>query len=621
MLALHRSTVCITMFLGAAHCREPDPVAYSSSVAAAVVSIHNPDSLTPGAGSGFFVNIDGTVLIVTARHVVAGGGRPTVHTWLRTLDAPLAVVYPETRIIGVDFDADLAILEVANLPAATPTLELEESGQVTPGAELVVWGNPATPTLSSKTIGVGPTSVRLQQVLSEAPFDLWSGRLRPDRGELQRLYLLGEVKHGHSGGPVLDSRTNRVVGVVSMGLEKGQGIAIPAGRVQSLIARARPGSSISREQAQDSLRSIVAEFVVGDVPVADFERFVAPSDIVAEMRWRMRLLSGMGPAAQHCATSSSSPTECFERGLLADAGEQSVACLVEGLSRCGDKSVLDCRKQVQIGCARSVVPIELQAKVRRMLSYENGDALAGIEVVSEPQQDANPNLWHMNVSWTVNSVRRTRRLTFERDLGLVFARVWGTDGKPLPEPEPIPAESSKGEESVDRIGRSVGSAQQQMVPQRPLAPDLERWIAEAVEDLQAQESICTAVAKHESALTGSPGVPNNCSFEVLDRLVKACQADCLADTVLEDEHTHCARLCQASLTDCKGQVISCLRCVVSNASLESPLSWQGTLYEFLTPKLGDFGECHLKVRAMAPYRPMREARTPIDVCPLFRCAQ
>ena len=153
-------------------------------------------------GSGFVIRLldgDGGAHVLTCAHVVRSLGADG----LRVADQPAQVV--------VDLGAqgiDLAVLSVAGMTEPAPLL----LGRGTVGAQVELLGvEPA---------GGGPLSVPHRGRLAASSLTALAGRNRP----AWHLELTdGSIEGGHSGGPVIDVTSGRVVGVISMGPDQRGG--------------------------------------------------------------------------------------------------------------------------------------------------------------------------------------------------------------------------------------------------------------------------------------------------------------------------------------------------------------------------------------------------------------
>jgi putative serine protease PepD len=168
-----------------------------------------------GGGSGFVVDARGHVL--TNAHVIRGESEVTVVlNDGRRLPA---------RVLGADFDEDLAVLEVdgaANLPAAT----LGRSGELAVGDQVLAIGSPLglSGTVTAGIVSAVDREVRL------------GGSTR------RAVQTDASINPGNSGGPLVNAR-GEVVGVNTAiaagrgGGNIGIGFAIPIDRAAPIAER------------------------------------------------------------------------------------------------------------------------------------------------------------------------------------------------------------------------------------------------------------------------------------------------------------------------------------------------------------------------------------------------
>ena len=158
-------------------------------------------------------------VVVTNAHVVAGESDTVVR---------LRGEGPDLRAQAIAFDPtnDIAVLRVDGL-GGTP---LGTAPQARLGAPAAVLGFPHNGPYTVTPARVGAT----RQVISQDAYG---------RGPVTRLMLSlrGRVRHGNSGGPLVDAR-GRVVGTVfaaSTGSRRHGGFAVPDAIVQRILAAAR----------------------------------------------------------------------------------------------------------------------------------------------------------------------------------------------------------------------------------------------------------------------------------------------------------------------------------------------------------------------------------------------
>jgi S1-C subfamily serine protease len=178
--------------------------------------------ITPsGSGSGFVYSQDG--MIVTNNHVVAG---------TRSFEVVFANGDRQrASLVGADADADLAVIQVEQLPEGIDPLSLAEADSLQVGQFVVAIGNPFGEQ-GSMTLGIVSAL----------------GRSLPSQRELSTgsTYSLPEViqtdapiNPGNSGGPLL-SLDGQVVGVNAAiasqtGTNSGVGFSIPVSAVRLIV--------------------------------------------------------------------------------------------------------------------------------------------------------------------------------------------------------------------------------------------------------------------------------------------------------------------------------------------------------------------------------------------------
>ncbi|HBM16983.1 MAG TPA: hypothetical protein DD381_11655 [Lentisphaeria bacterium] len=138
-------------------------------------------------GSGFFVTKDG--YIITNEHVIKDAKKITVTNHdKQTFSA---------QLIGVDKKQDLALLKISG--TTFPALKLEESSNVRAGDKVIAIGTP----------------MELEWTITE-------GIVSANRGDV--IQTDAALNPGNSGGPLINIKTGKVVGVVKSGVETAQGL-------------------------------------------------------------------------------------------------------------------------------------------------------------------------------------------------------------------------------------------------------------------------------------------------------------------------------------------------------------------------------------------------------------
>jgi uncharacterized membrane protein required for colicin V production len=177
-----------------------------------------------GTSCGLGVTGSGWVIrrgyVVTNAHVVAGQDDTAVQEDGRPPDL-------DAKIVHFDPDNDLAILEVPELDR--PPVRMAQS--VKAGTAAAIMGYPLSGPFDVKSARVGAT----QTMTSE--------NLYNDREFNRRIVIFrGLVRHGNSGGPVVD-RMGRVVATVfggSLGSKQKGGYGVPNSIVTAALRKLKP---------------------------------------------------------------------------------------------------------------------------------------------------------------------------------------------------------------------------------------------------------------------------------------------------------------------------------------------------------------------------------------------
>jgi len=163
-----------------------------------------------GTGTGWFAFEPG--LIVTNAHVVGmklrGSKEPLkISVFLDSgTDKQQLIEGPSIKVLGVDHDNDVAILQIVNSGNALPVpLTMRPSSQLRDLDKLLVLGFPGGRRISERN---GSTKA---PVISTTTTEVSAFR-NDDFGQRRVIQLQGGVNHGSSGGPLIDMDGN-VVGV------------------------------------------------------------------------------------------------------------------------------------------------------------------------------------------------------------------------------------------------------------------------------------------------------------------------------------------------------------------------------------------------------------------------
>lgn len=163
-----------------------------------------------GLGSGFIISSDGYIL--TNEHVIDGADKITVT--LQGFKEPL-----EARVVGADYNLDLAVLKVKAGSSLSP-LKLGDSNKIRVGNWVIAIGNPYG---LDHTVTVGVISAKGRPISVE------------NRSYKNLLQTDASINPGNSGGPLLNL-SGEVVGInTAVAQAQGIGFAIPANTANDVI--------------------------------------------------------------------------------------------------------------------------------------------------------------------------------------------------------------------------------------------------------------------------------------------------------------------------------------------------------------------------------------------------
>ncbi len=185
-----------------------------------------------GLGSGFIMKVaDGFAWIVTNYHVVADAKKVTVILHDKN--------EAEATVIAYDMGTDLAILKINinDLPAKNRNLralEWGDSSTMRPGDWIMACGNPYG---LSGSVSAGIVSSIGRDIRKDSYVDY----IQHD----------ASINMGNSGGPLMDPKTNKVVGVNTMiyspsGGSIGIGFAIPADTAKRVVFQLLEKNHVTR---------------------------------------------------------------------------------------------------------------------------------------------------------------------------------------------------------------------------------------------------------------------------------------------------------------------------------------------------------------------------------------
>jgi len=206
------------------------------------------------SGSGVVLSPDG--YIVTNNHVVRNARR--IRVQLASLpDQPGSAQARlhahgkllEARVVGVDREADLAVLKVE--PGfALPVLKLADSDMLRQGEIVLAFGNP----------------LGLENSVSLGVVSSIGRQIRPD-DPMVYIQTDAPINPGNSGGPLLDADGN-VVGINTFilsqsGGSEGIGFAIPSNIVKNVYEQIRKDGHVHRGEIGATAQSVTPELAAG----------------------------------------------------------------------------------------------------------------------------------------------------------------------------------------------------------------------------------------------------------------------------------------------------------------------------------------------------------------------
>jgi S1-C subfamily serine protease len=167
--------------------------------ATALVDVDTPEG--HAFGSAFCIRDKST--FVTDGHVVATSSGK-IKIVLRSGEKDQRIL--DGRVLGVDYEADLAVIQT-DKPGTAEPLVLGNSDELVATQEVTAFGYPFGKSLALDKDSYPSITVNTGKVTS----------LRKEKGELRLIQVDVLVNPGNSGGPVLDAQ-GRVIGIVESGV-------------------------------------------------------------------------------------------------------------------------------------------------------------------------------------------------------------------------------------------------------------------------------------------------------------------------------------------------------------------------------------------------------------------
>jgi putative serine protease PepD len=190
-------------------------------------------------GTGFEIDSNGNIL--TAEHVVNGATSITV----TFQDGSTA----KATLVGSDKTTDTAVIHVDEPASKLHPLALGNSSSVEPGQSVVAIGSPFS---LPETMTAGIVSATGRQITAPNNFTI-SGAIQTDAA----------INHGNSGGPLIDTATNTVIGINDQILNAGDsndnagvGFAVPIDASKSVAQTLISGGTVKHAYVGVLIQSV-----------------------------------------------------------------------------------------------------------------------------------------------------------------------------------------------------------------------------------------------------------------------------------------------------------------------------------------------------------------------------
>jgi S1-C subfamily serine protease len=176
-------------------------------------------------GTGFVIDTNGNIL--TAEHVVENANSVTV-TFQNGSTA-------KATVVGTDKTTDTAVIHVDVPSSKLHPLALGDSSTVEPGQSVVAIGSPFS---LPETMTAGIVSATNRTITAPNKFSI-TGAIQTDAA----------INHGNSGGPLIDTATNTVIGIndqieTDTNDNAGVGFAVPINSSKSVAKTLIAGGTV-----------------------------------------------------------------------------------------------------------------------------------------------------------------------------------------------------------------------------------------------------------------------------------------------------------------------------------------------------------------------------------------
>ena len=421
-----------------------DPI---QAMSASVLNVYTGKS----RGTGFAIRgPSDRVFLVTAAHVVYDGTDISVmQEFIDSEDRSqvFRVAYPEVEVVAVDFETDLAVLEVINLPEGRlKPLELDLAAESCSRAH-TTWGYPDT------IFGSGKLALTRTVLASATPQTLdvlerFAQSVRVlKKGAVKGLVFSPEVESGTSGGPITD-RDGKVVAVVVMKSQlQSQGAAVCSSYLSELVRSAASTAPPTKEEIAGHLR----HFSLNILPYArsaderpPIREWVSPQAIAQ--------LGGFFNDFLLLSFTAAGAEEGGGQELL-ERTQELFPSLKElaGVEACltNDSIDLNCVSMTAVP-GLAVDAFELSAGVK--------PGATDLSVNSDPEEvDPKEHVYQVNISYRDREGEsKFRKLKFRRSFGRIWIELPSLTSLIL-KGDPNFAEFAEGEWEVEETGKDKAS--------------------------------------------------------------------------------------------------------------------------------------------------------------------
>ena len=421
-----------------------DPI---QAMSASVLNVYTGKS----RGTGFAIRgPSDRVFLVTAAHVVYDGTDISVmQEFIDSEDRSqvFRVAYPEVEVVAVDFETDLAVLEVINLPEGRlKPLELDLAAESCSRAH-TTWGYPDT------IFGSGKLALTRTVLASATPQTLdvlerFAQSVRVlKKGAVKGLVFSPEVESGTSGGPITD-RDGKVVAVVVMKSQlQSQGAAVCSSYLSELVRSAASTAPPTKEEIAGHLR----HFSLNILPYArsaderpPIREWVSPQAIAQ--------LGGFFNDFLLLSFTAAGAEEGGGQELL-ERTQELFPSLKElaGVEACltNDSIDLNCVSMTAVP-GLAVDAFELSAGVK--------PGATDLAVNSDPEEvDPKEHVYQVNISYRDREGEsKFRKLKFRRSFGRIWIELPSLTSLIL-KGDPNFAEFAEGEWEVEETGKDKAS--------------------------------------------------------------------------------------------------------------------------------------------------------------------